>query len=98
MWPLGAIRHLRVFNVPVHGGSVEVAVRGSRAATLVAERSNAQRHFLATGDDSQLRALEGRTTLDASGRPVPFLTDLDELERQGNLGTLSFESIYARRG
>ena len=36
--------------------------------------------------------------LDASGREVPFLTDEDELARQGDLGALSFESIYARRG
>src|SRR5580700_10638993 len=36
---------LRVLNVPVHGGSVEVAVRGSRAATALSDRLNAQRHF-----------------------------------------------------
>ncbi len=88
---------LRVLNVPVHGGSVEVAVRGSRAATAVSERLHAQRYFAETGDDSKLLALKGTTILDASGREVPFLTDLDELERLGNLGLLSFQSIYARR-
>lgn len=88
---------LRVLNVPVRGGKIEVAVKGSRAASKIAKRSIAQRHFVNTGDVSQLRALEGETILDASGREVPFLTDLDELERQGDLGTLSFESIYARR-
>ena len=70
---------------------------GSRKASKVSERANAQRHFVKTGDDSQLRELEGKTILDASGREVPFLTDLDELERQGDLGALSFESIYAKR-
>jgi hypothetical protein len=89
---------LRVFRVPVHGGSVEVAVRGSRASTIVAERAQAQREYLATGDVTKLRKLSKTTVLDASGREVPFLTDLDELDRQGDLGTLSFESIYARRG
>jgi hypothetical protein len=88
---------LRVLNVPVHGGRIEVGVPGSRTASAVSERSNAQRHFVNTGDTSQLQALEDHAILDASGREVPFLTDLDELERQGDIGTLSFESIYARR-
>ena len=87
---------LRVLVVPVHGGRVEVGVLGSRKAKIIADRSNAQRRF-AHGDASQLHALEGVTVLDASGREVPFLTDLDELERQADLGMLSFESIYARR-
>ena len=94
----GSDNLLRVLKVPVHGGEVEVAVRGSRAATAVAERLNAQRHFANTGDESQLRKLKRTKVLDASGREVPFLTDPDELERLGNLGMLSFESIYARRG
>ncbi len=88
---------LRVLLVPVHGGRVEVAVRGSGAASELAKRAVAQREFLATGDDAKLRRLSQTTILDASGREVPFLTDLDELERQGDLGALSFESIYARR-
>ena len=84
--------------VPVHGGRIEVAVRGSRAASELAKRAAAQREFLATGDDTKLRKLSKTKILDASGREVPFLTDVDELERQGDLGALSFESIYARRG
>jgi hypothetical protein len=88
---------LRVLLVPVHGGRVEVAVRGSRAASEVGKRAAAQREFLATGDDTKLRQLRKTKVLDASGREVPFFTDLDELERQGDLGALSFESIYARR-
>ncbi|MFY9663235.1 MAG: hypothetical protein WAK19_02180 [Candidatus Cybelea sp.] len=89
---------LRVLSVPVHGGRIEVGVAGSRKASAVSDRSNAQRRFVNTGDDSQLRALEDKTILDASGREVPFLTDEGELARQGDLGALSFESIYARRG
>lgn len=88
---------LRVFAVPVHGGQIDVAVRGSRAGSVVSARSNAQRLFARTGDTSQLHALEGVTLLDASGREVPFLTDLDELERLGDLHMLSYETIYARR-
>jgi hypothetical protein len=89
---------LRVLLVPVHGGRVEVAVRGSRAASELAKRAAAQREYLTTGDDAKLGELSKTKILDASGREVPFLTDLDELERQGDLGALSYESIYARRG
>lgn len=88
----------RPLLVPVHGGRIEVGVRSSRAATAISDRQNAQRRFAASGDDTELRALARSKILDAEGREVPFLTDLDELERQGDLGMLSFESIYARRG
>jgi hypothetical protein len=64
---------------------------------VIASRLAAQRHFLATGDDSKLRMLRGATVNDTAGREVPFLTDLDELERLGDAGVLQFESIYARR-
>lgn len=88
---------LRVMVVPVHGGRAEVAVRGSRAASIIAKRAAAQGEYLATGDDTKLRELAKTKVIDASGREIPFLTDLDELDRQGDLGTLSFESVYARR-
>jgi hypothetical protein len=88
---------LRVLRVPVHGGYIEGAP-GSRAATAVSNRLTAQRHFAATGDDAELRRLARTKILDASGREIPILTDVDELERLGDLGVLSFESIYARRG
>ena len=88
----------RPLVVPVHGGRIEVGVRGSRAASELSKRAIAQREFLATGDDTKLRKLRKTKILDASGREVPFLTDEEELARQGDLGALSFESIYARRG
>jgi hypothetical protein len=88
----------RPLVVPVHGGRIEVGVRGSRAASELSKRAIAQREFLATGDDTKLRKLRKTKVLDASGSEVPFLTDEEELARQGDLGALSFESIYARRG
>lgn len=88
----------RPLVVPVRGGRIEVGVRGSRAASELSKRAIAQREFLATGDDTKLRRLRKTKVLDASGREVPFLTDEDELARQGDLGALSYESIYARRG
>ena len=89
---------LRVLKVSTNGEPVIVAVRGSRASTEVSKRSKAQREYLATGDDTKIGKLRRTKILDAEGREVPFLTDLDELDRQGDLGVLSFESIYARRG
>jgi hypothetical protein len=88
---------LRRLVVPVPGGLKEFAVRGSRAASQISARSRAQRDFLATGDDSKMRKLRNKKISDANGREIPFLTDLDELERLGDAGILSFESIYARR-
>jgi hypothetical protein len=89
---------LRVLAVPVHGDELEVAVRGSRAASELSKRAAAQREYVTTGDDTKLRQLSKTKVFDASGREVPYLTDLDELDRQADLGMLSRESIYARRG
>ena len=88
----------RPLVVPVHGGRIEIGVRGSRKATALSDRLRAQGHFIATGDASRLRKLDGVKILDADGREIPFLTDPEELERQGDLGFSSFESIYAKRG
>jgi hypothetical protein len=70
---------LRVMVVPMHGGRVEVAVRGSRAASVLAKRAAAQGEFLATGDDAKLRQLRRTKIFDAAGNEVPFLTDPDDL-------------------
>jgi hypothetical protein len=84
--------------VPVYGGPPEVYwVRGPQAATVLSERLSAQRYFLDTGDDTRIRKLRGTIVRDIYGNDVPFLTDLDELERQGDAGLLSFESMYAHR-
>ena len=79
-------RLFRPLVVPVHGGRIEVGVIGSRKSTALSDRLRAQGHFIATGDVSRLRALEGVTILDADGREIAFLTDPEELERQGDLG------------
>jgi len=90
-------RLLRTLVVPVRGGLKEYTVHGSRAASQIASRSAAQGYFLATGDDSKLRKLRGVVVKDSTGREIPFLSDLDELERLGDAGLLQYESIYARR-
>ena len=86
----------RPFVVTVHGGRIEVGVRGSRAASELSKRAIAQREVLATGNDTKMRQLRKTKILDASGREIPFLTDQGELGAPGRPGNLS--STSARRG
>ena len=89
----------RPLLVPVHGGRIEVGVTGSRAASASFQSVRTRRDASSVpATTRKIRKLQGIRVLDASGREIPFLTDLDELERLGDLGVLSFESIYARRG
>ena len=90
-------RLLRVLRVPSREEEPrEIAIRDSRQARRVAEYSNAVERYLQTGDASALQKFRGKHITDASGTQVPLLTDLDELDRLGSAGVLSFESLYAR--
>ena len=68
----------------------------SGQATLVGKYWNAIDHYLGTGDASSLHFFDGEFIIDAAGKPVPFMTDTDELDRLGSAGQLSFETLYAR--
>jgi hypothetical protein len=87
---------LRVLSLPGTRGLREIAVDESREASIVGKYWDAVRLYLQTGDASGLREFRGKSVWDADGRRVGLLTDLDELDRQGSAGVLSFESIYAR--
>ncbi len=87
---------LRALVIPTHTGLAEIAIRDSHAASQLAEYWNAVQWFLETGDASALRPFNGQSIVDADGHQIPLLTDLNELERLGSAGVLSFESIYAR--
>lgn len=89
-------RLLRVLVVLTPQGKREIALRDSRQASQVAEHWNAVHRYLEKGDASALQKFHGKHITDASGAQVPLLTDLDELDRLGNAGVLSFESLYAR--
>jgi hypothetical protein len=89
-------RLLRVIVIPTSDGLREIATRDSREATKAAEYWNAVHRYLATGDASALRQFDGKRIKDANGSKIRLLTDLKELDRQGNAGNLSFESIYPR--
>ncbi len=89
-------RLLRVLVLPIEGSLAEIATLDSRSATIVGEYWNAVNRYLETGDDTELARFRGQSILDAQGNPVLLLTDLDELERLGSAGVLSFQSLYAK--
>lgn len=86
---------LRVLSLPGKRGLREIALDDSREASLVGRYWDAVRLYLQTGDASALRRFRGKFVRDADGRRFDLLTDLDELNRWGSAGVLTFESIYA---
>jgi hypothetical protein len=89
-------RLLRVLVIPTEKGLQEVAVANSRDASLLGKYWDAVQDYLATGDASGLRELEGEQIKDANGIQIPLITDTEELDRLGSAGVLSFESLYAQ--
>lgn len=89
---------LRPLVIPAAGGLLEIITRDSRSASLASRYADAVKTFLDTGDESELREFRGQHLTDVNGTAVPLLTDLDELERLGAAGVLSFESLYAKVG
>jgi len=87
---------LRVLLVPTHDGAREIAVRGSRQASELAEYWVAAQRYLRTGDAKALKTFAGKRITAADGSEVPLLTKPSELDRLGSAGVLSFESIYAK--
>ena len=87
---------LRVLKVPTPEGVREIAVRGSRQATTLAEYLNAVQRYLQTGDSSRLAKFKGKFIKDANGIQTPLITDRRLINRLGSAGVLSFESLYAR--
>jgi hypothetical protein len=77
-------------------GPVEVATRNFLEASKAGRHSSAVERYLETGDDSALRRFKGKYVIDAQGNRVALLTDLDELDRLGSRGELTFESLYKR--
>ncbi len=88
-------RLLRILVVPTPDGLREVALRDSRQASQLAEYWDAVQRYLQKGDESALRKFRGKRIKDAEGKPIRLLTNLEELDRLGNAGVLSFESLYA---
>jgi hypothetical protein len=89
-------RLLRVILVLTDEGKREIAVRDSRQATVAAEHWNAAHRYLDRGDASAIRKFRGKSIIDAKGKRIRLLTDLNELTHLGSAGVLSFESLYAK--
>lgn len=87
---------LRLVMITTPEGSREIAVRGSKQVSLLAEYWNALHRYLQTGDASRLKEFQGKQIKDANGVDVLLMTDLAALNRLGSAGVLSFESLYAR--
>lgn len=82
--------------MPTAQGLIDIGVPDSGQATLVGKYWNAIELYRGTGDASSLHFFGGEFIIDADGRPVPFMTDTDELDRLESAGQLSFESLYSR--
>ena len=89
-------RLLRVLAIPTKQGTGEIAVRDSRQATQLAEYWIAVHAYLQTGDASSIKKFRGKRITDANGKQVRLVTDLNELDRLGSAGVLSFELIYPK--
>jgi hypothetical protein len=89
-------RLLRVLVIPGPQGLKEVAVRGSSTARKLAEYSDAVQKYVRTGDSASLKKFRNLKIVDENGKPISLLTDLNELQKLGSAGVLSFESLYAR--
>ena len=87
---------LRLITIPTPQGRRDIAVRGSKQASLLGEYWNALHWYLQTGNATRLKAFQGKHITDANGVDVPLSIDLAELNRLGSAGVLSFESLYAR--
>jgi hypothetical protein len=87
---------LRVLRIPSADGTREVAVRGSKRASLLGEYWAALQRYLETGDGSRLEKFRGKSVKTADGTEIQLLTDRAELNRMGSAGVLSFESLYSR--
>jgi hypothetical protein len=87
---------LRVLPIPTPTRLREVGFNDSRQATVVGRYWNAVDRYISSGDASALRAFRGKYIIDANGKRVRLLTDLQELDRLGSAGVLSFESLYGK--
>lgn len=78
-------------------GKLAITVRGSKAASKIAEYWSAVDHFLKTGKTDRLRAFRGQSVR-AGKVTYPFITNPNTLRRLGYAGEVSFEELYLNRG
>jgi len=89
-------RLVRTLKIPTHQGTQELDVRGFRAASRLGRYWEAVHQYYATGNTIGLQNFSRKSITSVDGVKYQFLTDLDELNRLGSAGILSFESLYSR--
>ncbi len=72
-------RLLRVLQIITPEGRQEIGVRDSRQASMLGEYWNAVDRYRDTGDTSALQKFRGKHVIDADGKQVPLLTDVEVL-------------------
>jgi hypothetical protein len=77
-------------------GLVQVATMDFRQAKKASKHSAAVESYRDAGEASALAKFKRKYIVDASGKRIALMTDLDDLDRLGSAGELSFESLYAR--
>lgn len=80
----------REMTVLTPAGPVEVTVRDSRTASLLAEHANAVQAYRDSGDEGPLRRLR-RRRVQIRGQPVDLETDPIRLDRLAAGGELHYE-------
>jgi hypothetical protein len=86
----------RIVYVLTADGKHEVELTSSREASMVGQHWNAVHAYAARGESTGLSKFEGAQVTGVHGRRYTLLTDLATIERLGNAGEMSFETIYAR--
>jgi hypothetical protein len=89
-------RLLSLLKIVTPEGLRDVLVSSSRQRSRLGRYWSALQKHLQTGDSSALLKFEGKYIIDAHGSRIPFLTDLDQINRLASADVLRFESIYGR--
>jgi hypothetical protein len=77
-------------------GVYPVEPADAHEAAKLARYWNAVREYLNTGDDHELRRFRDQRLRTRQNTVLPFLTDLDILDRLAGAGEVNFEELYAR--
>jgi hypothetical protein len=94
--PKATDRLLRILIIPSKMGLIEIALRDSRQASLIGEYWVAVDRYLGPANDPSIKKFRRMRIIDANGKRIRLLTDLDELMRQASAGNFRFESMYGR--
>lgn len=90
-------RLLRIMLIPTTRGIRTLEVRDSRSASRVGEYFNALKHYLNTGDTSQLNKFR-RKYIQSKKVRYRFLTERDTLDLLAEAGEFRLDSIYEELG